>query len=41
MSATEDEARGLDAGWETDEPAEDDVDQAWDSLPPPISAVQR
>ena len=39
MSATEDEVRGLDAGWETDEPAEDDVDQAWDSLPPPVSAV--
>ena len=38
MSATEDEVRGLDAGWETDEPAEDDVDQAWDSLPPPVSA---
>ena len=39
MSATEDEARSLDAGWEMDEPAEDDVDQAWDSLPPPVSAV--
>jgi hypothetical protein len=39
MSATEDEVRGLDAGWETDEPAEDEVDQAWDSLPPPVSAV--
>ena len=39
MSATEDEVRGLDAGWEMDEPAEDDVDQAWDSLPPPVSAV--
>jgi hypothetical protein len=39
MSVTEDEARSLDAGWETDEPAEDDVDQAWDSLPPPVSAV--
>ena len=39
MSATEDEARALDAGWELDEPAEDDVDQAWDSLPPPVSAV--
>jgi|GEM_PF-7072476 len=39
MSASEDEVRGLDAGWETDEPAEDEVDQAWDSLPPPVSAV--
>lgn len=39
MSATEDEARGLDAGWDSDEPAEDEVDQAWDSLPPPVSAV--
>jgi hypothetical protein len=39
MSATEDEVRGLDAGWETDETAEDEVDQAWDSLPPPVSAV--
>ena len=39
MSATEDEVRGLDAGWEIDERAEDDVDQAWDSLPPPVSAV--
>jgi len=39
MTATEDEARGLDAGWDSDEPAEDEVDQAWDSLPPPVSAV--
>jgi colicin import membrane protein len=43
MTATEDETMSLDAGWDA-EPAsdaqaasEDDVDQAWDSLPPPIS----
>lgn len=36
MSAT-DESQNLDAGWDN-EPAEDEVDQAWDSLPPPTSA---
>lgn len=38
MNSSEDEARSLDAGWDAEEPAEDDVDQAWDSLPPPVSA---
>jgi len=37
MSATEDEAKSLDAGWDDEEPAEEEVDQAWDSLPPPVS----
>jgi hypothetical protein len=44
MSATEDEQQNLDAGWD-DEPSssgsasdgDEDVDQAWDSLPPPVS----
>jgi colicin import membrane protein len=42
MSATEDESQSLDAGWDDEEPSqpgEDDVDQAWDSLPPPTSAT--
>lgn len=39
MSSTEEEARGIDAGWDAGEPSEDDVDQAWDSVPPPISAA--
>lgn len=39
MNSIEDEARGVDAGWDADEPSEDDVDQAWDSVPPPISAA--
>src|ERR1700759_3719496 len=51
MSATEDEAKSLDEGWDDDEAsgpsaaasaptaAEDDVDSAWDSLPPPVSAA--
>jgi len=38
MNSIEDEAQSLDAGWDAEEPAEDDVDQAWDSLPPPVSA---
>ena len=38
MNSTEDEAQGVDAGWDAEEPAEDEVDQAWDSLPPPVSA---
>ena len=41
MSATEDETQSLDAGWDDEEPSdpgEDDVDQAWDSLPPPTSS---
>ena len=41
MSATEDETQSLDAGWDDEEPAdsgEDEVDQAWDSLPPPTSS---
>lgn len=39
MNSIEDEARTLDAGWDAEEPAEDEVDQAWDSLPPPVSAA--
>jgi hypothetical protein len=42
MSATEDESQSLDAGWDDEapsEPGEDDVDQAWDSLPPPTSGA--
>lgn len=43
MSASEDEQQSLDAGWddETSSPNddEDDVDQAWDSLPPPVSGA--
>jgi hypothetical protein len=42
MSATEDESQSLDAGWDDEapsEPGEDDVDQAWDSLPPPTSSA--
>jgi hypothetical protein len=44
MSATEDESQNLDAGWDDEEPSapsstreEDDIDEAWDSLPPPVS----
>lgn len=42
MSATEDESQSLDSGWDDEapsEPGEDEVDQAWDSLPPPVSAA--
>src|SRR4051812_13327359 len=39
MNSTEDESQSLDAGWDAQEPAEDDVDQAWDSMPPPVSAA--
>lgn len=39
MNSTEEEAQGVDAGWDADEPTEDDVDQAWDSVPPPVSAA--
>lgn len=45
MSTGEDEAQALDEGWddESDAPAaaseEDELDQAWDSLPPPVSGV--
>ena len=34
-----DEGQPYPTGRPMDEPAEDDVDQAWDSLPPPVSAV--
>lgn len=42
MSATEDESQSLDAGWDDEprsEPGEDDVDSAWDNLPPPLSGA--
>jgi hypothetical protein len=43
MSATEDESQNLDAGWDAEEPSTpgaDEVDSAWDSLPPPpVSAA--
>ncbi len=35
---TEDESRSVDAGWGAEEAAED-VDQSWDSIVPPVSAV--
>jgi hypothetical protein len=44
MSATEDEQQSLDAGWDDDpsQPSafdEEGVDEAWDSLPPPLSVL--
>ena len=42
MSATEDESQSLDAGWDDEadsEPGEQEIDEAWDSLPPPVSAA--
>ncbi len=36
MTATEDETQNLDSGWDDEEPAEDEVDQAWDSVSPPV-----
>jgi len=39
MNSTEDEARSVDTGWDAEEPSEDEVDQAWDSVPPPVSAA--
>lgn len=38
MNSTEDEAQSVDTGWDAEEPSEDEVDQAWDSVPPPVSA---
>ena len=47
MSATEDETQSLDAGWDDEpsepdasEPGEAEIDEAWDSLPPPVSAAR-
>jgi hypothetical protein len=39
MSSIEEETQSVDAGWDAEEPAEDEVDSAWDSLPPPVSAA--
>jgi hypothetical protein len=39
MSATEDEAQRLDAGWGDDEPSEDEVDDAWDSVVPSLQGA--
>ncbi len=38
--STTDESQNLDAGWDEEEPGEDEVDQAWDSVAPsvPVSA---
>jgi hypothetical protein len=42
MSVTEDESQSLDAGWDAEEdsgPGEQEIDDAWDSLPPPVSGA--
>jgi hypothetical protein len=36
--STTDESQNVDAGWEDDEPGEAEVDEAWDSVPVPLSA---
>lgn len=38
MSASEDESQQLDAGWDDEEPSEEAVDEAWDSVAPAASA---
>lgn len=35
--STTDESQNVDAGWEDDEPGEAEVDEAWDSVPVPVS----